>query len=70
VPTVCRVTFTGWPGAAELKSTVGGVPRRFTMSTTAAVAATAKRTTVAVTFQARLMITPDSPGDPWAPLDV
>jgi hypothetical protein len=49
---------------------VGGVPRRFTMSTTAAVAATAKRTTVTVTFQARLMITPDSPGDLRAPLDV
>ena len=36
VPTVCRVTLTGWPETSEVKSTVGGVPRRLTMRTTAA----------------------------------
>ena len=57
-PTACRVTLTGCPEDSDVKSTVGGVPRRFTMRTTAATAATAKRMTVTVTFHAKLMMNP------------
>src|ERR1700693_5320923 len=62
VPTDCIVTLTGCPAESDGKSTVGGCPRRFTMSTTAPTAATAKRRTVTVTFHARLMTTPVNPG--------
>ena len=58
------MTLTGAPGESDVKSTVGGLPRRFTISTTAATAATAKRMTVTVTFHAKLMNTPVSPGNP------
>ena len=60
------MTLTGCPEDSDVKSTVGGWPRRFTMRTTAATAATAKRMTVTVTFHAKLMtnprFVPDDPG--------
>ena len=55
LPTVWRETLIGAPGLCDVKSTVGGVPRRATMSTTAAAAARANKTTVTVTFHAKLM---------------
>jgi hypothetical protein len=55
------VTLTGAPGLGEVKSTVGGVPSRATIRITAATAQMANRTTVTVTFHAKLTDPPEVP---------